>query len=552
MSCGTILNQLLKDGTLSQVLQRNSTSKDEVKALNQILFELGFDEVMDDQSKQVYSSYGDSTVATIKSFCEKNDIISDGEKVTEEIAKMILKRYERLPDMLQLHFDLKNGNISKKYFKGSTDKQAIGALQNLLHDLGFKNELEWEKNQNNGEYGQSTINAVKAYISKKEKDLIDKVPLVKKDGLIQKCGNVISHLLKKGGLSSVLQKSEIPSAPVKELQTMLHHLGFGKKLGQEIHKLDGVFGSSVVDTVKSFASKNGISTDGTKITQSVAVAIQDKLKTLPFMHQLERDLREGKVEEKYFKGSKDKLAISALQTVLSKLGVHKELNWDKKGNDGVFDNTVVKGLKSYFKKGFFSKIKTVTPNMMQDILTDVSKGFGPDWKDHVKELKGNADSVLTTFSASNFQGIHVVTNVAFVPTLLKINKYAVNNSVHIKVTNAYRRGTHVPGAIVKPASMSNHKVGHAIDMNLIFGNGELANSTYMHPSNRSNWASPVKGFLDDIINDPELRWGGTFGTGIDPVHIDDDLNHKDPDEWHKQRALTVKAFDSGDIQQWKG
>lgn len=551
MAGGTILDQLVKAGTVEQILKKNSTDQDAVKALKQILFELGFDEVKNLQSNEIDGNYDDETIATVKSFCNKNDITSDGEKITEEIAEMILKRYESLPDMLQLHHDLVNGKISEKYFEGSPDKQAIASLQRLLNDLGFGKELNWDKNRNNGDFGKDTQSAIKAFLEQKVDKVAEKVPVIKKiESFFDGCGSKLSHLMKKGGLSTILKKGAPPHEAIKELQQSLHKLGFGKLLGKPVEKLDNVFGDNVVNAVKDFAEKNGIKTDGTKITQAIAGTIQDRLKDLPFLHQLQRDFREGKVAKKYFKGSKDKIAISALQQVLNGLGKGKELNWNLKGNDGVFDGNVAKALKSYLNKGFFNgAIKKVTPQTMFSIIKDASKNLGPDWADHVQAMQGNDNSVLTRFAASNFIGIHVITNVAFVPALEKINGYAVKNKVQVYVTNAYRRGTDVPGAIVPPAEMSNHKVGHAIDMNLKYGDGKLANSVYMHPSNRDNWAEPVRGFLDDIINDSTLRWGGEFKR-TDPVHIDDNLNHTDPDEWHKERELTIKAYDSNDIKDW--
>ncbi|MEL6864432.1 MAG: M15 family metallopeptidase [Bacteroidota bacterium] len=554
MSCKTILGELIKDGTLGQVLQKSDTPRDEVKAFKQILYELGFEEVKNAQTQEIDGLYGDSTVATVKSFCEKNNIPTDGEKVTVPIAQAILKRHASLPDMLQLHFDLQNGKISDKYFKGSPDKQAIAALQQLLHDLGFKDELEWDKYKNNGVYGAATVNAVQAFIDNKEKDLKEKLAsLQPKHGLLHKGIHLISHLLEKGGLATILKKSDLPHPAVTELQKVLHHLGFGKHLGQKMDQLDGIFGHKVVDAVQSFANKNGLQSDGTKITQHIASALKKRMEQLPFMHQLQRDLREGKIEQKYFKGSTDKVAIGALQSVLKDLGMGKALKWDQKANDGVFDNLVANALKTYFKKGFLDQPKKLSPHMAQSLLNDIGQKYGPDWTDHVKEHKGSKSSPLVIYTNTQFRGDTITTNPGFIPSLEKINQYAVQNKVLVHITNSYRQDTYVPGAIVPPASMSNHKVGHAIDMNLSFDGGQWANSHYMNPSNRNNWAAPVRGFLEAISNDDTLRWGGDFQhTEVDPVHIDDGLNLADPDEWHKLRPLTVKAYKDGDIGHWKG
>ncbi|MEM8907186.1 MAG: M15 family metallopeptidase [Bacteroidota bacterium] len=560
MSYGTILNELIKNGTLSQLLKRSDTPKDEVKAFKQILYELGFDAVVDPISQQIDGLYGDSTVATVKSFCEKNQLPGDGEVVNEPIAKAIIQRHNSLPDMLQLHQDLQSGQIGRKYFKGSANKQAVAALQQLLHDLGYHSELEWEKHAKDGVYGAATINAVQTFLKDKEagvskrltsglEKLVDASPVKE---LVHNCGNVLTHLMHTGELSDTLQKEQSGHPAIGDLKNVLHRLGFGKELGQKISELDHNYGDGLINALRSFGKKNGLSNDGTKVTRNLAGALQKRLEALPFMHQLQRDLREGKVEQKYFSGSKDKIAVSALQYLLQDLGMGKELKWKEKGNDGNFDHLVSNALKGFFKKGLFTRMNKVTPHMAHSILQTVGQKYGADWKEHIKTLQGNNRSVLTTFTASNFQGKPVITNVAFVPHLQKINQYAVKNNVKVYVTNSYRRSTFVPGAIVPPASMSNHKVGHAIDMNLIYGKGQWANSQYLNPANRDKWAAPVRGFLEDIINDEVLRWGGNFHGDIDPVHIDDDLNHADPKEWHIQRELTVKAYDANDIAHWSG
>lgn len=556
MSDETILDKLIKDGTLSQILQQSETPKAEVQAFKQVLYALGFDAVVNPKQKKIDGIYDDATVATVQSFCKKNGIDSDGKKVTTLIAKMMIKRHNGLSDMLQLHQDLQDESISKKYFEGSTDKQAISALQYLLQEANINPESKSELNVD-GAYGEATVKAVNAFMEREKiptkeapSPTAPPVPVTDHQSLAHKCGNVLTHLLKKGGLSSVLKKGSLPSLAIKEVKQLFHKLGFGKELGQKLEHLESTYGPDLEKAVKAFSSKNGIVSEGKKITGEIAGALQKHLDVLPFMHQLQQDLREGKVEGKYFKGSKEKIAISALQAVLNELGLGKELHWATKGNDGIFDDSVVKALKTHFKKNFLQKVNKATPHMVHSLLQEVGKKFGTDWTDHVKQLSGNDDSVLTTYTNTNFQGKPIITNIAFVSMLDKINEYAKKNAVQVKITDSYRRDTDVPGAIVTPAQMSNHKVGHAIDMNLIYEGG-YANSDYMNPANRSNWAAPVRGFLEDISNDPALRWGGDFHSQVDPVHIDDDLNHSDPDEWNKQRKLTVAAYDVGDIKQWK-
>jgi hypothetical protein len=151
--------------------------------------------------------------------------------------------------------------------------------------------------------------------------------------------------------------------------------------------------------------------------------------------------------------------------------------------------------------------------------------------------------VLTTYSGSNFTGETVVTDVEFVPALDKINKYAADNDVNLLITDSFRPyGRAVRGAIVPPASRSNHLAGHAIDMNVQYGpgKGKLCNSSCLR---REHPPAAVKAFLDTIRADGTLRWGGDF-EDRDPVHIDDGLNGDDA-AWRTRYVATQKAHRDG-------
>ncbi|NNE76036.1 MAG: peptidoglycan-binding protein, partial [Pricia sp.] len=99
----------------------------------------------------------------------------------------------------------------------------------------------------------------------------------------------------------------------------------------------------------------------------------------------------------------------------------------------------------------------------------------------------------------------------------------------------------VNGAIVAPATYSNHLAGHGIDINVIYGNNEWANSWVLrkYPS----VPEPVRHFLKSVIDDPDLRWGGEFRNS-DPVHIDDHLN-KDMDVWNQRYQAMQRAVQLG-------
>jgi hypothetical protein len=145
-----------------------------------------------------------------------------------------------------------------------------------------------------------------------------------------------------------------------------------------------------------------------------------------------------------------------------------------------------------------------------------------------------AASARTRFTGSNFTGATVIADVEFVDSLEAINRHAGNSNVQVHVTHSFRgSGQTVQGAIVTPATRSNHLAGHAIDMNVRSG-GRLYTSADL--GNLQSCPQNVRNFINAIRNDPRLRWGGDFGRS-DPVHIDDGLNN-DIAAWQRRFNTT--------------
>lgn len=138
---------------------------------------------------------------------------------------------------------------------------------------------------------------------------------------------------------------------------------------------------------------------------------------------------------------------------------------------------------------------------------------------------------LMVFNGNNFTGSQVVADILFVPLLKRIDAFAGAHSLQVHVTSSLRTSTVVPGAIVDPATSSNHLIGHAIDMNLRYvtenGTSTLCNSACL---GGDTLPTAISAFLGDIRSDSDLRWGGDFNTP-DVVHIDDGLNLSDPEAW---------------------
>jgi hypothetical protein len=109
-----------------------------------------------------------------------------------------------------------------------------------------------------------------------------------------------------------------------------------------------------------------------------------------------------------------------------------------------------------------------------------------------------------------------------------MEQWLVELELKMHITSSLRnKDAPVKGAIVMPVKRSNHLVGHAVDMNLIWRD-IIYNSSRMKAFRRLPVA--IREFIARIRRHPYLRWGGDFSTP-DPVHIDDNLSRRDPELW---------------------
>jgi hypothetical protein len=116
---------------------------------------------------------------------------------------------------------------------------------------------------------------------------------------------------------------------------------------------------------------------------------------------------------------------------------------------------------------------------------------------------------LKTFTGSQFIGKPVLADIEFIPHLETINDFAATNGLKIFVTSSNRvLGIPVVNPNFPPSRMSNHFIGHAIDMNIQIGS-TLYNSNAL--GNFSSLPAAIKAFITAIRNHPVLRWGGDFG-----------------------------------------
>jgi peptidoglycan hydrolase-like protein with peptidoglycan-binding domain len=352
---------------------------------------------------------------------------------------------------------------------------------------------------------------------------------------------LIQAALKQGDISKSLFQGSASKELITELQKMLFELGFKKELKFDNYQADGDYGPATVDAVAAFAAKNKFQTDGVSVSNALAKLILQRHDFLPEMYLL-WSIHQSDLRTKKFISKGTRMSVTAMQVLLNERGYGQQLNFAKFGADGDYGPGTRNAVIAYAKdNGIESDGDLLTRPFMDLLLRDINTYYGNNWSDLAVNNLPNEDSPLFLFEASRFRGQSCRADVQFVPALKKINAYAEQAGVFVFVTSSFRTSSNVGGAIVKPATRSNHMAGHAIDMNVIYDNGKSANSKELgkYPA----VAEPVRRFIKSIIDDPDLRWGGTF-QDIDTVHIDDHLN-KDMALWDKRYQAMQKAVQLG-------
>ncbi|MDM0114745.1 M15 family metallopeptidase [Variovorax sp. J22R133] len=125
----------------------------------------------------------------------------------------------------------------------------------------------------------------------------------------------------------------------------------------------------------------------------------------------------------------------------------------------------------------------------------------------------------------------------FVPWLESMNTKAKDNKVTLRVNQAFRvQGLPVSGAVVPPASSSQHLIGHALDVNIV--DGSTVNTSPMFNAGTATQAAQD---LVKAAKDIGLRWGGDFSPK-DPPHFDKRVLHTS-DEYLNSFYFAQRSYD---------
>lgn len=343
------------------------------------------------------------------------------------------------------------------------------------------------------------------------------------------CQTNLEQLANSSTESAAIHPASERSA-IQELQHTLYALGFGQDLQWKKYGADGYYGRATTTAVQHFCERNGLKSTGEAVTPIIARKLVQRYHALDELQQLDTDRKARKIETAYYQGAVDTVAVCALQTLLNELGLGAELQWEKYGADGHYGPATASALKQFAQQqGLSSDGKQLTQDIAQRILDTLTPCYGPQWATtNFLANQTHTDELLTTFTDTHFIGKKVVANQHFLPALRRVNQYAQESHVKVYVTSSFRLTGHVNGAIVEPATFSNHLIGHAIDMNLVHGpeatffNSNVLAQPILPP--------PAAAFIQAIREDTEFRWGGDFKVR-DVVHIDDNAYHRDAEWW---------------------
>jgi hypothetical protein len=226
-----------------------------------------------------------------------------------------------------------------------------------------------------------------------------------------------------------------------------------------------------------------------------------------FVRELQDDLTkvgcyDAKLDGDYGGSTRD--AVKRFQWCVSK-GTHKSSSRQSLlkeiVNDGMIfvtgncDHATARHLKAWVKDGF----------VVTGTLRVVALGKFSEFR------KGTLKKIDHPSVAADDMVVHK----DYVAGLESINTAADDAGVTFQVNQAFREaGKPVSGAVVKPASKSQHLIGNAIDFN-INDSGDVILSSEMVWSKLSQ---PAKDFIT-AVKTAGLRWGGDF-TDRDPIHFD--------------------------------
>ncbi len=157
------IKKLHKKKETSKKLKLNSKDEKGIKALQSVLYDMGFGKELKWETYGEDGIYGECTQKAVETFCKHNKVRASGKTLSGKAAEKLIKRFELVDELELLNDALQEGDIETRIKENGRYKSGVSAMQTLLAELGYKRQLKWNKYGPDGEFGEATTSALKKY-----------------------------------------------------------------------------------------------------------------------------------------------------------------------------------------------------------------------------------------------------------------------------------------------------------------------------------------------------------------------------------------------------
>ncbi|MEM7375363.1 MAG: N-acetylmuramoyl-L-alanine amidase [Bacteroidota bacterium] len=154
------IKTLIQQNEVEKKLRKGSKDKDSIRSLQTALYELGYGEDMNWAEFKADGAYFGGTTGAVIAFAANNEIDSDGEVVSKQMAEKIVEKYEVVADLRVLQLAIERNRLNR--LKKSKLKNPLAAsFQHLLNVADKDAQLVVD-----GEFGDGTATAVRNFAAK--------------------------------------------------------------------------------------------------------------------------------------------------------------------------------------------------------------------------------------------------------------------------------------------------------------------------------------------------------------------------------------------------
>ncbi len=267
--------------------------------------------------------------------------------------------------------------------------------------------------------------------------------------------SILKNTINKNTVNK-LSKGSRSRTEIKAMQHILKTLGYGEELNWSKYGADGGYGGSSTAAVAAFLKRNEMSGDGTSVSDEAArqmLTLYDIVDDLCYLQDAVND-KENEVEKVYFRGSKEKADIVAMQTVLNAMGYGKELKWAKYGADGGYGGSSTAAVQAFASKNDVqSDGKKLTKDLAQKMIDMFKSGLGDGWF-----INANSQNVPTSMDEGSASSSETSGSIALKEIKASINgKYnVVTDGKMTKKLKRFRKGNFTYGSEKMAAFMNKN------------------------------------------------------------------------------------------------